>query len=78
MNLLAQLQYEPKKHDLADGGPYSVFSCNFGSTVLDSKGFNCMRLGEKSTGSPPVMFHADKSAVEALADHWNEMGGHKC
>ena len=71
------LKFWAAKHELADGGPYSVFTCDFGSTVLDSKGFNCMRLGEKSTGSP-VMFHADESAVEALAAHWNEMGGHKC
>ena len=53
----------PAKCPLAGPGPYTVWSCDFGYTVLDAKGYNALRIGGHA--------FTDKETAEKVAASWN-------
>ena len=55
----------PAKCCLADAGPYTTWGCGLGYTVLDSKGYNCMRLGRGH------VFTLDLALAERTAAEWS-------
>lgn len=51
------------KCPLAGQGPYTVWSCELGYTVLDAKGYNALRIGGHA--------FTDKATAEKVAASWN-------